>query len=158
MKLLELLALADENSALRITLDGEYVVAHYDGHDSIDEEYNDCEVNSMFPTTISAYDALGREYQKPYISIDIASKEYVEIWHTEDGDDWAQVTVDKATGIVTDIQTGDHGDWSGEMAYEDAVAWLKEDGYTDFDPMYDRYNSWIEYDDNVTVGGSYEYV
>ena len=83
MKLLELLALADESSALRITLDGEYVVAHYDGHDSIDEEYNDCEVNSMFPTTISAYDALGREYQKPYISIDIASKEYVEIMNAD---------------------------------------------------------------------------
>lgn len=156
MKLWELFEMISEGTNLRITMDGEFVVAHYDGRNSIDDEFMDCEVNSMWATTITDYTKLPSENREvPYLSIDVASDSFVEIWHTEDGDDWAQVNIDKATGNVTSIMTGNY-DICDTITYEDAKKILIEDGYTDFDPLYDRYNNWYEYDDSVSAGGAYE--
>lgn len=155
MKLGELLGMISDGTNIRITIDGEYVVAHYDGHNSIDDAFDECAVNSMWATTVRDYTKV--EQEVPYLSIDVASDSYVEIWHTEDGDDWAQVNIDKATGNVTSMMTGD-GDYCDTMTYEQAKKILIADGYTDFDPLYDRYNSWYEYDDSVSAGGAYEYL
>ena len=156
MKLEDILNMIDENTAVRVTVDGTFIVGHYDGRESIDSKYYDYEVNKMFATTVTAYDALGRAYEKPYISIDTEADCFIEIWHNEDGDDWAQLTISKATGDVLAVMTG--GWDADEMTYEAALELIKSEGFTDFDPLWDRYDSWEEYNDTVTVGGAYGYV
>lgn len=158
MKLWELFEMISEGTNLRITMDGEFVVAHYDGRNSIDDEFMDCEVNSMWATTITDYTKLPSENREvPYLSIDVAADSFVEIWHTEDGDDWAQVSIDKATGNVTSMMTG-NGDYCDTMTYDEAKKILMEDGYTDFDPIDDRYNSYYEYDYCVCADSAYDYL
>lgn len=156
MKLEELLRIMDENTAVRITVDGTYVVAHYDGRDSIDDEYSDYTVNKVFTTTIGHYDYLTQTREEiPYISIDVSSPFYVEVWRTEDYEDWAKVNVDRETGHITDIQCD--WDWSGDLTREEAEAFLAEDGFAFRDPD-DVFESYEEWNDYVSAGGVYEYV
>lgn len=146
MKLEELLEMMGECSNIRVTVDGDYVVAHCKDH--IGDSYDGYDVVSLFPTTVGGV---------PYISIDVTPPYYVEIWHTPDYEDFAKVNVNKKTGRVEDIQTGGW-DFCGDMTREEAERMCAEDGYTVFEPSEDIYPSYEAWDDEVSCGGVYEYL
>jgi hypothetical protein len=142
MKLKELINLIDsvKDEDIRFLMDGDIVVEYRLAVDNPSDEYkyfDDFTVNSITKSEC-------------YIDIDLKSKDYVEIWHTEDGDDWAQVSVNKATGKVVDIQACG---WTccSTMPYDKAVEFLKEEGFTDFDPGWDRYENWWEFDEQCGI-------
>lgn len=154
MKLMELLKMVNEDTAVRITLDGTYILAHCDVHTAT-EEYGDYTVNNMFATTIWDINPAGSP--KPCISIDTSSPFHVEIWRTPDGDDWAKVNVDNQTGMIIDIQASGW-DWAGELPRTEAMKMCAEDGgYTEFDPS-DTYDSYEEWNDCVSGGYQYDYL
>ena len=148
MKLVELFEYLGESTNIRVTVDGGYVVAYYDGRNSIDEDYNDYEVESFFPTIIGG---------EPYISVDINSKFRIEIWHNESTEDWAQVTINKYNGNVETIITG-YWDCPDPMTYKEAIEYIAEYGYTEHDTAYDSYESWEEYNDCVSASSPYDYL
>ena len=65
-----------------------------------------------------------------------------EIWDSEH--DWAQVGIDKESGDIIDIQTGDWT-WFGRLSYGEGIAWLKENGFTDFRSEWDSWEEWDAY-------------
>lgn len=148
MKLGELLEMMSEGTNVRVTVDGGYVVAYYDGRNSIDENYNDYEVESFFPTIIGGV---------PYISVDTRSKYRIEIWHNEEMDDWVQLTINKYDGTVDTIISG-YWDCPDKMRYREAFEYIHELGYTEHDTAYDRYESWEEYNDCVSMVSPYDYI
>ena len=148
MKLGELFEMMCEGTNIRVTVDGAYVVAYYDGRNSIDDEYNDYEVNHFFATTIGG---------EPYISVDTNSRYRIEIWHNYDTDDWAQVSIDKSTGSVETIISG-YWDCPDTMTYKEAIEFLAEYGYTEHDTAYDSYESWEEYNDYISADSPYDYM
>ena len=160
MKLYELLKTFDDGAEFRVTVDGKYIVSRYCWRGDYSDilEFIDYEVNSVRLATVTDYTKRPDEDREEVIpSVDVASDSFVEIWHTEDGDDWAQVNIDKASGLVTSIMTGD-GDYCDAMTYGEAVQILTGGGFTDFDPCYDRYSSWYEYNDAVSAGGAHGYL
>lgn len=148
MKLGELMGMISEGTNLRITVDGGYVVAYYDGRNNIDEMYNEYEVNQFFATTIGG---------EPYISVDTNSRYRIEIWHNYETDDWAQLSIDKNTGNVETVITG-YWDCPDTLTYAEAIEYIAEYGYTEHDTPYDSYESWEEYNECVSADSPYDYL
>lgn len=141
MKLKEMLGTMAGEFNARIIVDGCYIVDYIDVTHRDCGDYEDCEV-------IEVKDS------GAYTDIEVDTNTRIEIWHDEDGDDWAQLSIAKDTDTVTSIMTG-YWDWSGEMTRDEAIAFIGEEGYTDFDDWYDSYTSWEQYNDCVSAGGAY---
>lgn len=58
MKLIELLSVCSENTMITVWSNDDRFIAEYDGKDSIDEAYNDCNVLGISGRSGSKYEAI----------------------------------------------------------------------------------------------------